>query len=100
MSSAIPSTPSSGFTTEEIAQACAEIFVNVAAVKASGHAPAAAEILSTPIEAFGIDSLTAMEFVMAVEERFSVELDEKALIDRGKTIGELAVLVAAARRPA
>jgi len=98
MSSATQSAPSSDFTNEEIAQACAEIFLNVAAIRTSGRGLSAADIVSTPIETFGIDSLTTMEFVMAVEERFAVELDEKALIERGKTIADIAELVAKARR--
>jgi acyl carrier protein len=44
-----------------------------------------------------VDSLTTMEFVMAVEERFAVELDEKA-VNRCRSVGELATLVAKVRR--
>jgi acyl carrier protein len=29
-----------------------------------------------PLEAFQVDSLTLLEFVMAVEEEFNVEIDE------------------------
>ena len=50
------------------------------------------------METFGLDSLTTMEFVMAVEEDFSVELDEKAILDQCRSVGDLATLVAEARR--
>jgi acyl carrier protein len=98
MSSATPSAPSSDFTNDEIALVCAEIFIDVAGLRKAGAATSPVEVLSAPFESFGIDSLTTMEFVMAVEERFGVELDEKALIDRGKTVADLAALVAEARR--
>ena len=102
MSSATRSAQSSGSTDEEIALACAELFLAVTGLNNSdkGGGLTAAQILSAPLESFGVDSLTTMEFVMAVEERFAVELDEKALVDRGRSVGDLATLVAEALKPA
>lgn len=95
MSSATPIGPSSASTNEPIAAVCAEIFLEVTGLGKPGDLPIA-QIISAPIESFGIDSLTTMEFVMAVEERFDVELDERALLDRGKSVGDVAALVAEA----
>ena len=99
MSSATRSAPSSGFTDEEIALACADLFLAATGLKNpdKGGGLTAAQILSAPLESFGLDSLTTMEFVMAVEERFPVELDEKAILDQCRSVGDLATLVAEAR---
>ena len=100
MSSATRSAQSSSSTDEEVALVCAEIFLDVSGLRnsPSGAGLSQAEILSAPMESFGLDSLTTMEFVMAVEERFSVELDEKAILDQCRSVGDLATLVAEARR--
>lgn len=54
------------------------------------------EILARPISAFGIDSLETMEFIMAVEDRFDIMLNEED-VNRCSSLAELAQLAAAAR---
>jgi acyl carrier protein len=41
---------------------------------------AIAALLETPIKDFGLDSLERMDFVMRIEERYDVELDEGEVI--------------------
>ena len=53
-------------------------------------------LLQEPLEALQVDSLTLLEFVMAVEEAFNVELDEDA-VNACANVGDLVRLVAAAR---
>jgi acyl carrier protein len=53
-------------------------------------------MLARPIESFDIDSLTTMEFIMAVEEEFGVELDEGRVNACG-CIADIAALVREAR---
>ena len=54
-------------------------------------------ILSAPIKSLDIDSLDTMEFVLAVEERFNIELNEEA-VNRCRNLRELAARAEAARR--
>ena len=84
---------------EETAAACIEIFRNVAGPTnpRDGGSLSNAQILSDPIDSFDIDSLTIMEYIMAVEDRFNVELDEQA-VNRCANIAELVTLVSVARR--
>jgi acyl carrier protein len=98
MSLVTQSRQSSNSMDDRIALVCVEIFSDIARLNRSrnGTALPPGQILSAPIETFDVDSLTTMEFVMAVEERFEVELDEKA-VNRCRTVGEIAALVAAAR---
>lgn len=51
-----------------------------------------AEVLRRPIESFDFDSLSTLELVMAVEDRFNVELEEEA-VNACATLGDLAALV-------
>ena len=83
---------------DETARGCIEVFREITGLNDSrrGGATSDAQILSDPITSFEIDSLETMEFVMAVEERFDVQLDEQA-VNRCSNIAELAALVAAAR---
>ena len=88
----------SNSTTDAVAKDCAAIFRDLSGLS---HAPAVSrmsdgELLAQPMESFEIDSLTVMEFVMAVEDRFGVELNELA-VTRCRTIGDLAGLVRQAR---
>ncbi len=55
------------------------------------------DILSAPIDSFGIDSLETMEFIMAVEDRFNIELNEEA-VNRCRNLHDLAALAKTARR--
>jgi acyl carrier protein len=53
------------------------------------------DLLTRPFESFKIDSLSVMQYIMAIEDRFDVVLDEVA-VQQCQTIAELAELV---RRP-
>jgi acyl carrier protein len=55
------------------------------------------DILSAPIDSFDIDSLETMEFIMALEDRFNIDLNEEA-VNRCHNLRELAALAEAARR--
>jgi acyl carrier protein len=84
---------------DETARICVEIFRKSTGLDISkrGTEMSDEDILSAPIDSFGIDSLETMEFIMAVEERFDVELSEEA-VNRCGTLDELAALVVAERR--
>jgi acyl carrier protein len=56
-----------------------------------------ARLLAEPLEAIDVDSLTLLDFVMQVEDAYGVEFDEAA-VNRCRTIGEIAAIVAAAKR--
>jgi acyl carrier protein len=83
----------------ETERGCIEVFRDITGLDDTrrGGAISDAQILSDPIASFEIDSLETMEFVMGVEERFDVQLDEQA-VNRCSTVAELAALVTAARR--
>jgi len=84
--------------TDETATTCVEIFRRTTGLDNTTRASMSDEdILSAPIDSFGIDSLETMEFIMAVEERFNIELNEEA-VNRCYNLGELAALAEAARR--
>lgn len=78
---------------------CARIFREVANLNKSGkhYYWNDERLLQEPLEAFDVDSLTLLEFVMAVEEACAVELDEDD-ISRCKSLSDLVQLVRAARR--
>jgi acyl carrier protein len=84
---------------DDTKRGCIEIFRDITGMNGSrrGSAVSDEQILSDPITSFDIDSLETMEFIMGVEERFDVQLDEEA-VNRCSNIAELAALVAAARR--
>lgn len=84
---------------DETARICVEIFREVTGldVSAAGAALSDEEILVRPIDSFDIDSLETMEFVMGVEDRFNIMLNEEA-VNRCSNIAELVELVVAARR--
>lgn len=78
---------------------CTGIFRKAAGLE---NAPAHADrddrqIADASFDEFGIDSLTAMEFVMEVETEFGVELDEDA-VNECKSVREVAALVTQALR--
>ena len=56
-----------------------------------------AKLLTEPLEALDVDSLTLLDFVMRVESAYDVELDE-AEVNSCRTVGELAALVTAAQK--
>ncbi|MEJ6784305.1 acyl carrier protein [Aminobacter sp. Piv2-1] len=84
--------------TEDIGRACVEMFRDIAGLNSSSHGAGIsdAQILSDPIDSFDVDSLTVMEYVMGLEERFGVLLDEEA-VNGCANVGELAALISAAR---
>ena len=55
---------------------------------------------ATPLEALGLDSLSLMEFVFAIEDRFEVRIPEEKLDPRqtGITLEHLATLLDEATR--
>jgi acyl carrier protein len=83
---------------DETALACVEIFRKTAGLDHSprGNAMSNNEVVSAPIDSFDIDSLDTMEFVMAVEDRFDILLNEEA-VNGCKTLADFAKLVAEAR---
>jgi acyl carrier protein len=76
----------------------AEIFNEIAGLEnSSTHFSWTDEkLLGEPLEALGVDSLILLEFVMAVENAYVVELDEED-VNRCKNVGDLVALVPAAR---
>src|SRR4051812_48400330 len=64
-----------------VAALCAQIFRHVADLKYSQthFAWSDERLLQEPLEALQVDSLTVLEYVMAVEEEFNVEIDEDAV---------------------
>jgi acyl carrier protein len=76
---------------------CAEIFKEIAGLENSSihFSWTDDKLLSEPLEALGVDSLILLEFVMAVENAYGVELDEED-VNRCKNVGDLVALVAAA----
>jgi acyl carrier protein len=85
-------------TLEPPAAGCARIFRDVAGLNnSSEHCRWSDErLLKEPLEALEVDSLTLLEFVMAVETAYDVELDEDD-VNRCGTVGDLVQLVVAAR---
>lgn len=83
---------------DETAHACVRIFRDTTGLDNTprGAAMSDAEVLAAPLDSFEIDSLETMEFIMAVEDRFTVELNEAAVNDC-RTLAELVGLVDAAR---
>jgi acyl carrier protein len=53
-------------------------------------------LLIEPLEAFGIDSLTLLEFAVEVENAYNVALEEED-VNLCNNVGDLVSLVAAAR---
>ena len=94
MSSTIQTTSASICDPEKIGAECAAIFRKLTALGDSkhGHSLSDQDLLTQPFETLEIDSLSIMEYVMAIEDRFEVVLDEVA-VQQCQTIGELAALV-------
>ena len=85
--------------TDDVASACVRIFKEITGLKNTreGAVREDSDILSAPFDSFDIDSLETMEFVMAVEDHFSVLLNEEA-VNGCNNIAQLAELVAMERR--
>jgi acyl carrier protein len=83
---------------ESIAAGCARIFRDVACLDNSSehYGWSDYQVLQEPLEELEIDSLTLLEFVMAVEEAYAVELDEDD-VNLCKNVNDLVQLVTAAR---
>jgi acyl carrier protein len=84
--------------TDETARICLEVFRETTGLDNSKRGAAASdeEMMAAPIDSFNIDSLETMEFVMAVEDRFDVLLNEQS-VNSCKTLTDFAKLVAEAR---
>jgi len=85
-------------TLEPPAAGCARIFRDVAGLNNSSvhHGWSDERLLKEPLEQLEVDSLTLLEFVMAVETAYNVELDEGD-VNRCGNVGDLVQLVLAAR---
>lgn len=94
MSSTIRTMPVSSCDPEKIGAECAAIFRKLTAIghTAEGHALSDHDLLTRPFESFEVDSLSVMEYIMAIEDRFDVVLDEVA-VQQCQTIAQLAELV-------
>jgi acyl carrier protein len=90
--------PAPAAQADSIPAICARIFRQVADLKYSeAHFTWSDErLLQEPLDALDVDSLTLLEYVMAVEEAFAVELDEDA-VNACENVGDLVKLVVAAR---
>jgi acyl carrier protein len=77
---------------------CARIFRDIADLTNSKTHSAWSDerLLQEPLEALEVDSLTLLEYVMAIEEAFKVELDENEVNACGN-VADLAQLVEIAR---
>jgi acyl carrier protein len=80
-------------------ECCARIFRDVVGIAHSVPVTSwdDSRLLAEPLEAIDVDSLTLLDFVMRVESAYDVELDE-ADVNSCRTLGELAALVAAAKK--
>jgi acyl carrier protein len=81
-----------------VSAGCAEIFREVSGLNNSSEIFAWSDerLLNEPMETFDLESLTVLALILEIESAFSVELDEED-VNRCKNVGDLAVLVAAAR---
>jgi acyl carrier protein len=84
---------------ETVEQGCLRVFREIAGLKIPD--PVAgfddARLLSEPLDAIALDSLSQLEFIMRVETLHGVELDE-AKVYACQTIREIAALVRAAAK--
>ena len=90
--------PRNSSLTLEPAAGCARIFRDVAGLNNSSehHGWSDERLLKEPLEALEVDSLTLLEFVMAVETAYDVELDEGD-VNRCGNVSDLVQLVLAAQ---
>lgn len=79
---------------DDTARICVEIFRKATGLDTSpqGASTSDEEILSSSISDFDLDSLETMELIMAVEERFDIQLDEEA-VNRCQKLSDLVGLV-------
>ncbi len=80
--------------TDETARICVEIFRGTTGLDVSSKGVELSDenILTRPIDSFEIDSLETMEFVMAVEDRFGILLNEES-VNGCKTLADFVKLV-------
>ena len=85
-------------TLEPPSAGCARIFRDIAGLNnSSKHFGWSDErLLEEPLKEFEVDSLTLLEFVMAVETAYGVELDEGD-VNSCRSVGNLVQLVVIAR---
>lgn len=98
MSSATQPEPSFISADDEDSRACADLLRTAIGLDSSpqGAALTNAELLTTAFSSLDIDSLTTLEFVMEVENRFEIELDE-AEVNRCVALADFVKLVRRAR---
>lgn len=84
---------------DDTALECVRIFREMTGLDNTprGKAMSDDDVLSARIDSFDIDSLDTMEFVMAVEDRFDVQLNEEA-VNRCVTLADFTALVSRALR--
>ena len=90
--------PSQKVQAESIPATCVRIFRQVADIKnTEAYFNWSDErLMREPLDALDVDSLTLLEYVMAVEEAFDIELDEDE-VNTCENVGDLVRLVMAAR---
>jgi acyl carrier protein len=83
---------------ESIPATCVRIFRQVADIKNTEmyFNWSDERLMQEPLDALDVDSLTLLEYVMAVEEAFNIELDEDE-VNTCENVGDLVRLVTAAR---
>jgi acyl carrier protein len=69
-----------------------DVIVDEIRKQAVGNELESEALLATPLEALDIDSLSMLEVVMNIEERYDIRIDESAL-DECSTLKEVAALV-------
>ena len=89
----------SEYMNDETAKVCIEVFRKITGLDPSRARRLRCRTLKScqiRSSSFDIDSLETMEFIMGVEERFNVQLDEQA-VNGCANIAELVKFVAATR---
>jgi acyl carrier protein len=83
---------------EAVKSGCAKIFREVTGLtNSSTHYDWSDErLLTEPMDALGVDSLSLLEFVMTIENTYDVELREED-VNRCRSVGDLVALIISAR---
>jgi acyl carrier protein len=84
---------------ETVEQCCVRIFREIVGLQKPEMVAALNDdrLLSEPLEAIDVDSLSQLEFIMRVESVYGIELNEAAVNACG-TVGEIAALVGKAAK--
>ena len=80
--------------TKPAREVCAELFREISGLVDSSiyYSWSNERLLAKPVKELDVDSLALLEFVMAVENRYNIELDD-ARVQACRTVGELCALV-------